>query len=604
MASLGPNNPATAANDATLGSNAWSNTSNAFSSNNSYATATLADSETTQYLKLTNFGFAVPSGNRITGIVVEIEKSRTAGSGTIKDNAVRIVKGGTPTGNDLKDANAWSTSDAYTSYGNSTELWGVTWTVSDINSSGFGVAISAHESSGAMSLQTAQIDHVRITVYYTPITTLEGIIRDPVKYPYRKAEIKRRQSSDALYESSWQDITKYVERWGTLQTSLDDQRLNQFVHSGVNLQVRNDYGEFNPEYEGQSLFYGYLTRYRTLLRIQAGYTDGSGNIFPSDTTQGIFILDGEIQHVPKSNTINLNFKSIISPFQETRASEIDGITSSITSSEIIAKIRDATDGSGNFLFRNFITTTAWDIDTTTRVLTGLGTTTSRDQFSVWEMMVKLAEIENFVVHATRTGGILFGSRRANTTTSQFSLYGASYPRPNIIQINSFKEAVNKLYTHIRFKFMEDETATSYVEGGTQTTVDARSPEWKYGRRTYEMENAFFSDSAEPQAVASRLANEFANLRSELNVDIVFSPHLELLDHVDVSYREGSLNSIQLWDARDWAADTSTSDTALALTWASETTAAIEFNQKSFKIISRKTNLDTFATNLILREIEG
>lgn len=436
------------------------------------------------------------------------------------------------------------------------------------------------------------------------MATLAGITREPIKRPFRKAEIKRRRVTDGLYESSWLNITKYVESWGTLQASIDDLRANQFVFSGLNLQVRNDYGEFDPEYEGQSLFYGYLTRYRTLLRISAGYTDGSSNQFPTDATQGIFILDNEIVHNPSNNRTTLNCKSLISPFEETRADEIRGISASTTASEIFEKIKDATDGSGNFLFRNFITSTSWSIATTSTLITNLATTTSLAQFSVWELMNKLAEAEAKAVYITRSGGLVFGNRNPNTTSSQFSFFGAGFRSPNVIKISNYKETVNKLYTHVRLKYLEADTETSYATIGTQTVVSPTSSEWKYGRRTYAYENNFFLTTTSANESVSKVITEFGNLRSELELDAVFIPQLDLLDQVDVSYREGSVDSIHLWDLENWAADTTTSDVAPVLLWASETTATIDFNQKAFKILSRKTNLDTFVTSFKLREVEN
>lgn len=436
------------------------------------------------------------------------------------------------------------------------------------------------------------------------MATLKGIQRDPVKRPFRKAQIKRRQLADGLYEADWFDITKFVTKWGTLETTVDDLRLNQFTHAGVQLTVRNDFGEFNPEHEGGSLFFGFFTRYRTLLRIQAGYTDGAGNIFPdSDTTQGIFIMDGEININPKNNETRLNAKSIISPLQEFRAVEVDGITGVSTSSEIVAKIRDATDGSGNVLFRQFISASSWNIQTTTKTIDGLNTTTALEDFSVWDLMIKLAEAEGFIVHATRKGGINFGDREAATIASQLGLFGAGFRRPNVISINWSKEATNKLFTHIRFKHLEPDTSTSFVEAGTETVINIASLEWKYGRNTYTLENTFISDTATAQQAVSNLSQEFSNLRSEANLNAVFLPDIELLDRIDVSYREGSLTTVMLWDRKNWSSDTAADTDPKRLLWASETSSAIEWNQKNFKVLGRRTNLDNFTTNLILRETE-
>jgi len=439
-------------------------------------------------------------------------------------------------------------------------------------------------------------------VYPTAPQNIASIIRSTTKYPFRKVEIKRRSATTGLYESSWFDITSRVEKFGTLQTSLDDTRLNQFVHSGVNLTVRNDFGEFNPETDGQSLFYGYFTRVRTQVRFSAGYTDGAGNQFPSDPIQGVFVMTGEINVVSSNNQVNLNCKSLNSIFQETRADEITGITSSMTASDIIEKIRDATDGSSNFLFRTFITSTAWDIQTTTSIVQNLGTTEALKEFSVWELINKLAETELFVAYITKGGGFVFGDRIPNSVDPTFSLYGAGYRDPNIIKITAFKEAVDKLFTHVRFKYAQDDTETSFITAGTSTTIDIRSDVWRYGRRTYEFENNFFSDTGTAQLVASRIQGEFSQLRSEMEMDCEFMPHLELGDRLDVSYREGTIGSIYVWDRYDWAADTTTSDGANVLFWASETSATIDFTQKNFKIISRKTNLDNFVTTLKLREV--
>lgn len=137
------------------------NPSFAASSNDGYATASLSPSVQTHYLKATNFGFAIPVGAEIMGIVVEVER-KASGASVARDNRVRIVKGGAIGTTDKASASAWPTSDAYASYGSDSDLWGETWTRDDINASNFGVAISAL----ALGSGTASIDHIRITVYY------------------------------------------------------------------------------------------------------------------------------------------------------------------------------------------------------------------------------------------------------------------------------------------------------------------------------------------------------------------------------------------------------------------------------------------------------
>jgi len=138
------------------------------SSNDSYATVTLAPTQASHYLKVTNFGFSIPGGSVITGILVNIERKESGANGD-RDSRVRIVKGGVIGSTDRASATEWPTSDASAEYGadvpgHSSDLWGETWTVSDINSSGFGVAIAA---LGLTSGGTASIDYISITVFYS-----------------------------------------------------------------------------------------------------------------------------------------------------------------------------------------------------------------------------------------------------------------------------------------------------------------------------------------------------------------------------------------------------------------------------------------------------
>lgn len=130
-------------------------------SDNSYATCVLFPSGQSHYLAATNFGFSIPGGSTIEGIVVEIEH-KESGAAACRDNRVRIIKGGVTGSTDKASGTEWPTSDGYGSYGASNDLWGETWTVADINSSGFGVAVSALGLGGG----TASVDHVRVTVYY------------------------------------------------------------------------------------------------------------------------------------------------------------------------------------------------------------------------------------------------------------------------------------------------------------------------------------------------------------------------------------------------------------------------------------------------------
>jgi hypothetical protein len=160
MATAGPNNPGTMADDASVGTRAWTNPNDAKTDNSAWA---LATTPTSHYLVATNFGFAVPSGATIDGIVVRFEKLMASGSGN-KDNIIKLVKGGTISGTDHADTvTAWPTAvDTYVDHGGPTDLWGLSLTDSDVNASNFGVALSKVATGGF-----GYIDAIWITVYYT-----------------------------------------------------------------------------------------------------------------------------------------------------------------------------------------------------------------------------------------------------------------------------------------------------------------------------------------------------------------------------------------------------------------------------------------------------
>lgn len=170
MASSGPNYASACVNDSSIGTTAWTNPGNATTDNGSAATvsASLFGTTSSQGLKATGFGFSIPTGATIDGIVVEWKRQETGSSGVITDTDSRIVKGGTIGSTNKSSGTAWPTSAAYQSYGGASDLWGQTWTPADINSSGFGAALAASVESGAFGAVTASVDACRITVYYTP----------------------------------------------------------------------------------------------------------------------------------------------------------------------------------------------------------------------------------------------------------------------------------------------------------------------------------------------------------------------------------------------------------------------------------------------------
>ena len=183
MSDTGWVSPGTVVNDSSVGTDAWSNPTNARASDNTYAIT-----------KRDGYGFSY-------------------------EEAIKIVKSNGTIGSSNKSTGArLPLTEQYISYGGSSDLWGETWSYTDINDSDFGVVFQVENRnfaditysnylkatnfgfnipSGAtiegLEVQieqwlndhydshnnTAEVDHIRIKVYYTE----SGTPTVGVKYP-------------------------------------------------------------------------------------------------------------------------------------------------------------------------------------------------------------------------------------------------------------------------------------------------------------------------------------------------------------------------------------------------------------------------------------
>ena len=155
MPSSGPNNGGTFANDNTISGVSWAAATSAQTSDGNFASSNIGDGgvQTSQYLKVTNFGFAIPAGAIVDGIVVEVERQAQTDDASpvdfLTDRFFKLVVGGTIQGQSKGDGvTHWPTMDSYKTYGSSTDKWGNTITAANVNASDFGVVVSALRNQG------------------------------------------------------------------------------------------------------------------------------------------------------------------------------------------------------------------------------------------------------------------------------------------------------------------------------------------------------------------------------------------------------------------------------------------------------------------------
>ena len=147
---------------------AWSNPGNITSSDNSYATASLSNTATSaQALVATNFGFDLPLHSTINGVVATFERKASAAD-TIRDSHIYLVhNSGLISYNKIAAPAYWSTTEGDVSFGGPADTWGATLNHAIVTDSSFGVLTDAIWQNVYSGTETAYVDSILITLYYT-----------------------------------------------------------------------------------------------------------------------------------------------------------------------------------------------------------------------------------------------------------------------------------------------------------------------------------------------------------------------------------------------------------------------------------------------------
>lgn len=173
-ATAGPSFAGTGADDSSVGTVTWSNPTNVTASDNTRANVTTTTaSETSHYIKATNFGFSI-GGGTVDGILCEVEQFGTfvGGSSVPNENSIRLVNGAGTIIGDNKSTSAalpnGSGNEAFVSYGGSADTWSASLTPSDINDTDFGCVYSVDLNSDGADDSDGFVDSIRITVTHSP----------------------------------------------------------------------------------------------------------------------------------------------------------------------------------------------------------------------------------------------------------------------------------------------------------------------------------------------------------------------------------------------------------------------------------------------------
>jgi len=286
--SVGPNNPGSVGNDPEVGNMSWNNTTDAKSSNNdrSFSTA-LVLGDITNYLVATDFGFSIPSYAIVCGIEAEIEKRATGLLESVNDHSVMIVNGEEVVGTEHAVGGIWPSSDTYYTYGSPSDTWGVTWTAAEINSPGFGVAISAN-LFGITVLPSSQVDHIRITVYYD------------LSLPVDLIEFKTECQGENV-KLKWRIASQVNNDFFTVQRSHDG-------ISFVDLAIIDGAGTSTEEIEYEFLDTNPILG-KSYYRLQQTDTDGNSKQFETTESQCGTTASVTIYPNPASDSYSVQFEN-------------------------------------------------------------------------------------------------------------------------------------------------------------------------------------------------------------------------------------------------------------------------------------------------------
>lgn len=134
----------------------------------------------THYLKLSGFGFSIPSGATVAGIKVTIKGPDQSLYSVPNSYAIKLIKNGVISGqNKATGSGTGSTKE----YGSSSDLWGLSLSPSDVNDPGFGVAISYQGVTSSMYPDCfGAIYWVSIEVTYTATVTPTVTLFEPLPF--------------------------------------------------------------------------------------------------------------------------------------------------------------------------------------------------------------------------------------------------------------------------------------------------------------------------------------------------------------------------------------------------------------------------------------
>lgn len=427
------------------------------------------------------------------------------------------------------------------------------------------------------------------------MSTIKQLNRKANLKPYRKIEIKRRLADGTGdYESDWFDATNYIKTMGTLSLALDKETVGVFVQNSMTIVGDNTESAWADPSDSESIFFGFLTRNKTIFRISIGLKDDDGTIVPSN--RGVFygMLTGDVILTESEATMTINSMSNV--FSQVSASRATFLATD-TAKDIVGKILAIEDEGSNRVFDRFITGSY--ADTTSVQYPDVVGSSALENQSCWDIIQRMCLAEDMAAFVDGNGSFYFVNKSSGTTIDwKFfgpGVYDEEYG-VNIAEIRNSNYVWSKIYN----KVVVEHTEGSFVTagGGTWQQGDASSID-KYGERILSI-SEFWLDAAGAATIAAELYNSYANPKREVNIlTSTFNPELKLLDRTQVTYfgelfDAGGIFGYHVFGT-SWQPDNQVGVF-------SGVRGGIYLDKVSMNIIGIDYDLDAFNTTFQLREI--
>jgi len=202
------------------------------------------------------------------------------------DNEVRLVRGGTITGNNMANNFTYPKTDAYQTYGGAGNLWGLSLTPADVTASNFGLALSSRVQN-----RQVEIDHMRLRIHFTNPLPVE-LVDFSGKRIDRNIELTWSTSSESnndffeLHRSV--DAVNY-DLINTIDGAGNSNNLLQYIYDDITAKVDvvNYYKIKQVDFDGNFQWYGPIS-------VEPGEKDHSFNVFPNPAITTIQITNMDL----------------------------------------------------------------------------------------------------------------------------------------------------------------------------------------------------------------------------------------------------------------------------------------------------------------------